>query len=169
MLAITHLVVTVLLIQLMTLDKNDSFVALLFGVFIDVDHLLGLKGYIEVHGVAGVLDTDSLMQADGQWKSILHNPMAVMVVGTVSAASRIAVPLIFWSVHISMDWLEDTFLGVFSITEFSILAVCFTALVGIRYSRSGFAHPGWTFGEYLKGELAGLSSFFRSLRPGASG
>src|SRR4030066_378891 len=50
MLALTHIVASLLLIQLMTLDRNDAFVALLFGVFIDLDHLFGLKNYAESVG-----------------------------------------------------------------------------------------------------------------------
>lgn len=169
MLAITHLIVSLLLIQLLTLDRNDSFVALLFGVFIDVDHLLGLKGYVEVNGVRSVFDFDSLMSADGQWKSLLHNPMAVMVVGTVSAASRIAVPLIFWSVHISMDWLEDTFLGVFSGVEFALLATTFACLLALRYSRSIMGCEGLSLAGYLKGEVSGVVSLLRGLRRGSDG
>ena len=40
MLAITHLVVSLLLIQVLMLDRNDSFVALTFGVFIAMGNFL---------------------------------------------------------------------------------------------------------------------------------
>lgn len=137
MLAITHLAVSLLLIQALTLDRNDSFMALLFGVFIDADHLLGLKEYAQSKGVASVLDLDSLVQADGQWKSLLHNPMAAALVGPMSIGSRLAVPLLFWGVHVCMDQIEDIFLGVFSVPEIALLGLV-SAVLAALHLRRGF-------------------------------
>ncbi len=148
MLAVTHLVVSLLLISILTLDRNDSFVALLFGVFIDADHLLGLKGYVEVHGIGGVLEIDSLMSADGQWKSLLHSPVAAMVVGPVASASRLALPLLFWGVHISMDYVEDAFLGLLSVPEIALLCASASALALLAFRSFRMAHPGCGVREF---------------------
>lgn len=139
--AVTHLVVSLLLIQLLTLDRNDAFVALTFGVLIDLDHLFGLKDYVAAQGVAGLYDFDSLMHADGQWKSMLHNPVAVMVVGPVATASRLALPLLFWGVHMVMDFAEDSFLGLFSAAEIGLLACAGFALCWLSYRGHRLSEP----------------------------
>ncbi|MBE0518740.1 MAG: hypothetical protein IH630_05885 [Thermoplasmata archaeon] len=152
MLAITHLAVSLLLIQLLSLDRNDSFVALMFGVVIDVDHLFGLNSYAKANGIASIFDFDSLMNADGQWKSLLHNPVSVMIVGPISVASRIAIPLIFWGVHISMDWLEDSLLGLLSAPEL-ILVVCASgAVLWMRYSFFRSLNSNASFRRYIASE-----------------
>lgn len=167
--AITHLVVSLLLIHLLTLDRNDSFVALMFGVFIDVDHLFGLRGYVEAHGLSGVLDFDSLMQADGQWKSLLHSPVAAMVVGPVSVGSRLAIPLVFWGVHMAMDYLEDTWLGVFSAWEMALLAGSSIAFTAVCFRTFRMKHPESGFTVFLRSVLSWLGSPWRSLVSAAFG
>ncbi len=164
MLAVTHLVVSLLLIYVLTLDRNDSFVALMFGVLIDVDHLFGLKGYVETNGIASLTDLGSLMNADGQWKSMLHNPVAVMVVGPVATASRIALPLLFWGVHISMDYVEDSFLGLFSVWEMALLAGSSAALLALGYWRHRMADPGCNLRSFVLIQAARLVSPFRRAR-----
>jgi Ni,Fe-hydrogenase I cytochrome b subunit len=163
MLSITHIVVTLLLIQLMSLDRNNAFVALLFGVFIDVDHLFGLVKYTELNGVASILDFHTLMNPGGQWKSMLHNPIAAAVVVPISAAFTLAVPLIFWGVHLLMDYAEQAFLGHFSAVEAWIIVFAGLGLVALRYRRHIMTvSPELSFGEYLRRELNGLRSLFRA-------
>ncbi|GEM_PF-1024840 len=168
MLAITHLVVSLLLIQVLMLDRNDSFVALTFGVFIDIDHLFGLKDYVAVHGIAGLVDFDSLMNADGQWKSMMHTPAAVMIVGPVATASRLALPLLFWGVHIMMDYAEDAFLGVFSIWEIAILCSASVALVWLGFVRHRISDPESGLAGFLRSEWTRLTRPFGSFRRAAS-
>ncbi len=114
MLSITHIVVTLFLTQLMSLDRNDAFIAMLFGVGIDVDHLFGLAKYTESNGLTAVFDLHRLMSPGGQWKSLLHAPIAAAVVMPLSFAFRLAVPFVFWGVHLLMDFVEQTYLGNFS-------------------------------------------------------
>ncbi|MGD9962917.1 MAG: hypothetical protein AB7S97_03350 [Thermoplasmata archaeon] len=164
MLAVTHLVVSLALIQILTLDRNDAFVALMFGVFIDVDHLFGLKDYMDARGVAAVLDFDSLMHADGQWKSMLHSPIAVMVVGPVATASRLALPLVFWGVHITMDFAEDAYLGLFSAFEMALLAGSATALLVIGFRRARATEPEIRFMVFLSSQWSRIVSPFTRIR-----
>ncbi len=162
MLAVTHLVVSLLLIQLLTLDRNDAFVALLFGVFVDFDHFLGLHSHAKTNGLSAVLDIDSLMDPGGQWKSMFHNPVAIAVVGPLSVASRLAIPLLFWGAHISMDYLEDNFLGLFSASEAVLLFVTTLGFLSVRYAKYIESYSLATLGEYLRFEWSGLARLFRS-------
>jgi len=148
------------LIQLMNLDRNDAFVALVFGVFIDLDHLFGLRQYAETRGIAAVLDFDSLMNPGGQWKSMFHSPMAMGVVAPLSVGFRLAIPVLFWGVHLIMDFAEDAVLGLFSAPEAMLLALAGLALFSIRYAKSleSDSHGGLL--RYLRGEVVVLRSVF---------
>jgi hypothetical protein len=161
MIAITHLVVSLLLIELLMLDRNDAFVALLFGVFIDFDHLIGLKDYAKANGIQAVFDFDSLANAGGHWKSLLHSPIAIAIVGPLSLASRLMIPLLFWGVHISMDFVEESFLGNFSTLEAMLLAMVGIGLVTIRYGKYLQSYAAGTFNQYMKIELRWLRGIVR--------
>ncbi|OGS41834.1 MAG: hypothetical protein A3K67_03095 [Euryarchaeota archaeon RBG_16_62_10] len=162
MLAITHLLVSLLLIQIFLLDRNDAFVALLFGVFIDADHLIGLQSYAKANGIMAVFDFDSLMHADGQWKSLMHNPVAAGIVAPISIMSRLAVPLLFWAAHIAMDFVEDAYLGIFSTPEAIFALLVGLSLVSIRYGRYIESFSTGTLSHYLRMELDGLRGIFKT-------
>ncbi|MGQ9586759.1 MAG: hypothetical protein ACUVT7_00010 [Thermoplasmata archaeon] len=160
MLAVTHLIVSLLLIQLFLLDRNDAFVALLFGVFIDVDHILGLKDYVQANGFSAVLDFDSLSHAEGHWKSLMHSPTAVAIVAPLALASRLAIPLVFWGVHILMDYVEDSFLGVFSAAEATFLVIVTLTLVVVRYRKYLDSFSSGTVRHYVRLELSRIGNLF---------
>jgi len=152
MLAITHLVVTLLLIQILVLDRNDAFVALVFGVLIDLDHLMGLKDYVESHGFKPLMHLGTLIDPGGHWKSMLHSPVAVAVVGPLSALSRLGVPLVFWGIHMIMDVVQDTYLGQFSTAEAMLLFFSSAGLIALRYSAYSARHWKATLTDYIRAE-----------------
>jgi hypothetical protein len=164
MLAITHLIVSLLLIQVLLLDKNDAFVALLFGFAIDADHLIGLHKYVGIHGLAGVTDISSLMHPEGQWRSMLHNPIAAAVVGPLSVVSRAAIPIVFWGLHLLMDSVAGA-IGDFSVLEAAILAFAAIALLAIRYGEYLKAASKTDFVAYAFSEIRQLRI---SVSPGSS-
>jgi len=159
MLAITHVIVSLLLIQLLVLDRNEAFVAMMFGVFIDVDHLIGLGHYARPRGIASIFDLDTMMHAGGQWKSAMHSPIAVMVVGPLSIASRLAIPLLFWSVHIAMDYVEESVLGNFSTAEATLCVLAGLSLIGLRYAKFLESSVGGIW-QYFESEINGLQRTF---------
>jgi hypothetical protein len=167
MLSITHIVVTLFLIQFLTLDRNDAFVAMLFGVFIDVDHLFGLVKYTQVNGVASIFDFHSLMNPEGQWKSILHSPIAAAVVTPLSFAFRLAIPLLFWSVHLLMDFAEQTYLGHFSGLEAGLFIFAGLGLLTLRYGRHIMNSEAPSLSTYLRSEIEEIRNIFRK-RPQTS-
>jgi len=156
MLSITHLVVSLLLIQLMNLDRNDAFIALVFGVFIDLDHLFGLKQFADTKGIAALLDYDTLMEPGGQWKSMFHNPVAVGIVAPLSLGFRLAIPVLFWGIHLAMDFAEDTMLGLFSAPEAMLLAMSALALFSVRYAKGIESGSSGSVLRYLRNEVAFL-------------
>ncbi len=160
MLSITHVVVSLLLIQLMSLDRSDAFVAMLFGVFIDVDHLFGLAKYTESNGVSAVFDIHRLLTPGGQWKSMLHTPMAAAVVMPLSTAFKLAVPLVFWGVHLLMDFIEQNYLGNFSAIEAGLLIFAGLGVVTLRYSRFLMTDSTPSLREYVRSEIDSVMSIF---------
>lgn len=156
MLAITHLVVTLLLIHILVLDRNDAFVAIVFGVLIDLDHLMGLKDYADAHGMKALMDWDTLVNPGGHWKSILHNPIAIAFVGPLSTVSRLGIPLLFWGVHMTMDVIQESYLTQFSAAEAMLLLFSTAALIAIRYTAYSMRHWGATLSDYLKAEWLNL-------------
>lgn len=160
MLSITHLAVSFLLIQLLNLDRNDAFIALVFGVFIDLDHLFGLKEYTDARGVAALLDFESLINPGGQWKSLFHNPVAIGVIAPMSVGSRLAIPVLFWGVHMLMDFAEDSLLGLFSAPEALLAALAGLALVSMRYARITESGGARGVATYLRRELTAVRGLF---------
>ena len=161
MLSITHIVVTLVLIQILTLDRNDAFVAMLFGVFIDVDHLFGLVKYTHINGIASILDVHTLMNPGGQWKSILHSPIAAAVVTPLSFAFKMAIPLAFWSTHLLMDFVEQTYLGHFSGMEAGLFIFAGLGLATLRYGRYIMCNEGPSIRSYLRSEMAEIGRLVR--------
>lgn len=154
MIALTHLVVSLLIIELLHLDRNDAFVALVFGVFIDLDHLFGLRDYVHANGYRAIFDFHDMASPGGHWKSLMHSPIGVMVIGPVSIASRLAIPLVFWATHILMDIVQEQVLGVLSYTEGVFLFLAAAGLVTLRYSRCIASGKASTLTEYAKFEMS---------------
>jgi hypothetical protein len=127
MLATTHLAVALLLIMALNLNRTEALVALTFGVFIDFDHLFGLGSYVRAEGAAGIVDVSGMMGSDMQWKSVLHSPVALGLFVPMSDSFRFFIPMIFWGAHISLDYIQQNFLGIGSAAEmilfFSVVAV----------------------------------------------
>jgi hypothetical protein len=161
MIALTHLVVSLLLIQLLSLDRNDAFVALMFGVLIDLDHLMGLGDYVKANGISAIFDFHDLMNPGGHWKSLFHNPVAIAVVGPLSVTSRLAVPLLFWGVHMTMDFVQEKYLGALSSPEGVFLALATFALIAVRYANYLQSYSSGTLWQYLRVELRELRSSIR--------
>lgn len=161
MLALTHVVITLLIIQILLLDRNEAFIALTFGVFIDLDHLLGLGTYAKANGIAPLFDMDTLMNPGGQWKSMLHSPMALGMVVPISYVVRMAIPVLFWGVHVSMDYLEESVLGNFSAFEAMLGALAAITLLTMRYSKYVESFSLADIQTYLLSEISSVKTYFR--------
>ncbi len=133
MLAITHILAIVLMIRLLSLDRNEVFVALLFGVFIDLDHLLGIPPFVQQHGVVSLTDVSALMASDVSWKSLIHDPVAFIIVAPVSVMFRYLLPLLAWGLHIVMDYVQEAYLGLSSIPEMVVIGALTSSLLYLEF------------------------------------
>ncbi|MEM2943788.1 MAG: hypothetical protein QXN93_06285 [Methanomassiliicoccales archaeon] len=125
MLLITHLLFIAIIIHMLKLDRNEIFVLLLFGVLIDIDHLFGIPTFIKSNGISGIFDIDALLSSPVQWKSILHSPMAIIIVAPASISFRYSIPIIAWCSHLVMDFVQIELLGVLSLAEMILILVLF--------------------------------------------
>jgi len=126
--AFNHILVVVILIKLLHLDRNEAFVAILFGVLLDLDHLMGIPAYIGEYGWVAVFNIDSLLHNDVQWKSSMHGTEAFLVVSAISLLLRMYIPLLFWALHVLMDWIQVSYWNIVAWPEV-LLVLGFTALM----------------------------------------
>ncbi len=132
MLAITHLIVALIIIRLLGLDRGAALLTLLFGVFIDLDHLLAIPQFITEARDQGVADVNAAMNLSVQWKSAIHDPSAIILVAPCSVAVRFFAPLLAWMLHILMDYIQIQYLGPASLVEIALLASLFALFLAIE-------------------------------------
>jgi hypothetical protein len=138
MLTPTHFAVVVLVAMLLSLNRDEWFIVLTFGVVIDADHLFALPRYVDDNGWSAVL-RQTWDDASGlPWKSWFHYPMAAIVVGYLSLGWRLALPLVFWALHVGMDELQLALSGLNTLVESALLLGSVAGIVFLAYSRWSF-------------------------------
>jgi len=154
MLTPTHLLVTVLIVMLLRLNRDEVFIALMFGVVIDIDHIFALPRYVEDNGWAAVLRQSWDDGTGLPWRSWLHHPMTAIVVGHLSEGWRYLLPLPFWAVHLGMDWLQLAVSDYNTAVESAILVLSATGITYVKYS-DWARHTGHTgAGPFLEHMIA---------------
>jgi len=167
MLAITHLLVVVLFIKIFDLDRNEAFAALLFGVFIDIDHLFAYPEFLSREGTANALNWHAALSDNIQWKSLMHQPLAGIVVAPLSIGYRLMIPLSMWALHLFLDYIQTFYLGVASVWEILFIAVLVFALVRIEYSKFAEKEPHRrpSIPHFIRCEKSKLWSYMAQFRP----
>ena len=93
----THLLATTLGVKAMGLHGRDVALAYAFGVAVDVDHLIKAPFYLRAVGLKN--------KKDYYWRSSLQEPVALLWIIPLSLLLGTAVPVIFFCVHVAMDYL----------------------------------------------------------------
>ncbi|NLI74382.1 MAG: hypothetical protein GX369_06400 [Euryarchaeota archaeon] len=132
MIALAHLLVALVICKFFNLDRTESFAVLLFGVFIDLDHTFAMIDFIRIQGFSGALDYQAAMASDLEWKSLLHNPVAIAIIGPASAGFRMCLPAFAWGLHLIMDWVQIEYLGVLSMTEIVLMVALVVILISLE-------------------------------------
>jgi len=162
MLAVTHLLVALVIIDLFRLDRNNAIAVLLFGVLIDLDHVIGLAIFVSQDGWSHVLDANAMMASDVQWKGFLHEPAAAFLVAPCAIGFKHALPFAAWAIHLLMDHVQQAYLGVASIPEIILFAALAAFLV--KMERDELAVRGRLT---LRGAWERQVSRFMDVRPTA--
>ena len=163
MLTTTHFAVVVLAAMLLRLNKDEWFIALLFGVVVDADHMFALPRYVSDNGWSALLRQTWDDGSGLPWKSWLHYPQSAIVVGHLSVGWRFALPLAFWAPHLGMDWLQLQAAEYNTVLESAILFASVAGIVYVGYSRwslrtggSGLSSYAVTLSASTRGAFAGL-------------
>lgn len=135
MLTPTHLIVAVLIGMLMTLDRDEWFIALTFGVLIDADHLFALPRYVSDNGWAAIFRPTWNDASGLPWKSLLHYPVGAAIVAPLAVGWRFLLPLTFWAVHVGLDELQNAALGYSTWIESALLVGTTAGIVSVSFSR----------------------------------
>jgi hypothetical protein len=162
MLTPTHLMVVVLAAMVLRLNRDEWFVALMFGVVIDADHLFAMPRYVSDNGWDALLRQSWDDGSGLPWKSWFHYPVSALVVGYLSVGWRLALPLAFWSAHLGMDWLQLQLAGYNTAAESAILVGSAAGVVYIGYS-------DWSLRTGRTGLSEYAGSLSRSARTSVSG
>lgn len=144
------------------LNKDEWFVAIIFGVMIDLDHIFAAPGYISANG------WDAIMRAtwdDGSgrvWRSLFHEPVGFFVVAPLAVGWRFMVPLLFWGTHLGVDWLQTATIEYSAVVESAFLVLVVAGIVHVLYRRWKALNPGSNFPAYLAFASSSIRSYFSS-------
>ncbi len=126
----------ILLIGLMLdLDWNEWFIALLFGIGIDLDHLFAVPGYIDRNGLAALLRPSWDDGSGALWRSLLHDPMGAFVVIPLAVGWRFLLPLLIWSSHLMIDYAQAATLSYSALVESAFLGALCASIFSLGYYR----------------------------------
>ncbi len=169
MLAIAHILVCLLLIRLFSLDRNQAFAVLLFGFFIDLDHIFGIAEYVSMNHGVNLVSIKHAMAADIEWKSLMHQPVAFFVVAPIAVFFVYALPLLSWVLHLLMDYVQIQFLGIISKPEIFLMMTMLAILVSNDYALYSQVNDGLlSVRSFLRWELAHFKGEIRTWLPSLS-
>lgn len=158
MLAAAHILVCLIIIRIFSLDRNQALAVLMLGVMIDLDHLFGMAEYVAQNNGGTLLSIQNAMASDIVWKSMMHQPVALIVVMPMALLFTYALPLLSWALHLLMDYVQTNYLGVASLPEMALTAILAVLVITGEVSRyrkttdgpaTFRAFLGWEIGRVL--------------------
>jgi hypothetical protein len=93
---LTHVLVTTAGVQALHLTGNERLLAYAFGCAIDVDHIIKAPFYLKAVGLKD--------KRGYYWRSSLQEPVALLWILPLCLALGTAVPILFFTTHIAMDY-----------------------------------------------------------------
>jgi hypothetical protein len=93
---ITHVLATTLGVKILGLKGRNAVLAYLFGVAVDIDHLLKAPFYLRSVGLRS--------HKGYYWRSSLQEPVALLWIVPLCLLLRTAVPAVFFCIHLLMDY-----------------------------------------------------------------
>lgn len=93
---LTHVLVTTAGVQALHLTGNERLLAYAFGCAVDVDHIVKAPFYLKAVGLKD--------KRGYYWRSSLQEPVALLWILPLCLALGTAVPILFFTMHIAMDY-----------------------------------------------------------------
>lgn len=94
---ISHALLTAAGVSILSLDTNNMILAYVFGVGIDLDHLIKIVPYIRENGLA--------RKRHYHWRTSLQEPVSLLWVVLLSIYLSSFVPVVFFLGHVILDYL----------------------------------------------------------------
>ncbi len=94
---LTHVLVTTAGVQALHLTGRERLLAYAFGCAIDVDHIIKAPFYLRAVGLKD--------KRGYYWRSSLQEPVALIWIVPLCVALGTAIPILFFTMHIAMDYL----------------------------------------------------------------
>ncbi len=164
MLLTTHIAVTILFCILLNFDQREWFMAFVFGVMLDIDHLFGLEGYVSRNGWGAVMNQSWDDGSGMPWKSLLQRPVGAFVVLPLSAGWRYLLPFTFWGMHVGLDYLQNSTGYLSTGIEAAIFASACLGTVAILHRNWIAAHPEGDMRAFLQMMWNGLVGYGAAIR-----
>lgn len=164
MLTTTHLAVTILICLILNLNQDEWFIALMFGVMIDADHLFAAPRYVSHNGWGALLRRSWDDGSGLPWKSLLHYPVGAFVVVPLSVGWRYFLPVLFWAMHLELDYIQNAALSWSTPIEATLMTSSCIGIVFVLFRNWGAAHPEGDFRQFIQIihiRLAGYGSAIR--------
>lgn len=89
----------------------------------------------------------------------MRSPEAFFLMAPIAAGYRLAVPLMTWTAHLLMDYIQISFLGVMSGTEFFFLGALIIVLFWVELREIWSHAPGATVRDLLFWEAYRLDNW----------
>jgi hypothetical protein len=168
MLTTTHILAVVLIGLLLNLNRDEWFIALMFGVAIDLDHVFAAPRYISDNGLAAILRPSWDDGSGLPWRSLMHSPVFAFVVIPLSVGWRFFLPLLLWGTHLGMDYIESATIPHSTPIDIGFMTACSAGIVFLVYRHWSDLRPDSDFNQfvsYLSGSLrASLKGWGVSIR-----
>ncbi len=134
---------------MLDLDWNEWFVALLFGIALDLDHLFAVPGYVDRNGLGAILRPSWDDGSGASWRSLLHYPIGSFVIIPLAVGWRLLLPLLFWSTHLLIDYVQAATLSYAALVESVFLSVTCAMILAVWYHRWRVAQGTGGLGPFL--------------------
>ena len=92
----THVLATTLGVQVFGLTGENRILAFVFGLGVDVDHLVKLPFYLRAEGLTN--------KRGYYWRSSLQEPVALLWILPLAYFLGTVVPIVFFVIHVAMDY-----------------------------------------------------------------
>lgn len=92
----THVLATTLGVRAFDLHGRDAVLAYVFGVAVDIDHLIKAPFYLRAVGMRN--------EKGYYWRSSLQEPVAFLWIIPLCLYLGTAVPALFFAIHLAMDY-----------------------------------------------------------------
>ena len=164
MLTTTHIAVTILLCMILNLNQDEWFIAFTFGVVIDADHIFEAPRYISHNGWGALLNRSWDDGSGLPWKSLLHYPVGAFVVAPLSVGWRYFLPGLFWSLHLTLDYVQNA-TGFWSTPiEATLMTSSCLGIVWILFRNWSVEEPDGDFRGFLQTMRLRLMGYGSAIR-----